>query len=149
MTHAPNPDQVLLHGFVRAPVTARVVDTNPVARDLQAVLLGWSEIDGVLRTGFTTEARHLQGHGDVHGGVVSTMLDFGLAFVGLARLPAGRSAATVSLTVQFERAVQPGPLTVQSQVDRLGGRLVFASAVLLHPQGPALARATATLAVLG
>lgn len=146
---APNPDQVLVHAFLREPGVPLRVDTNPVALDLQAELLRWEPDGGGLHCAFTAAARHLQGNAAVHGGVVTTMLDFGLAFAVLAHLQPGRSAATVSLNVHFERAVLPGLLRVRARVDRSGSRLAFASGELCRSDDAVLARASAVLAILG
>ncbi len=146
-----NPDQALVLDFLREPGMPRRVDTNPVALDVQAELLRWDAQGGWLHCGFLADARHTQGNAAVHGGIVTTMLDFGLAFAVLGRLPEGRSAATVSLNMQFERAVQPGSLRVRARVDRLGARLAFAAGELYRDgaEGDVLARASAVMALLG
>ncbi|HYF16989.1 MAG TPA: PaaI family thioesterase [Ramlibacter sp.] len=145
---AGNPDQALLHALVRAPLVRVPVDTNPVALDLSTQLQAWDRDAGVLQLGFTTAERHVQGNNAVHGGVVTTMLDFGLAFVVLAQLEPPRVAVTAALNVHFERGVQPGPVVVRARADRLGTRLAFASAELQDATGRVLARATATLAIV-
>jgi uncharacterized protein (TIGR00369 family) len=143
-----NPDQALLRAFVGAPDARVRVDTNPVAIDLATELQAWEPGARVLQLGFTTAERHVQGNGAVHGGVVTTMLDFGLAFVVLAQLEAPHVALTAALNVHFERGVQPGALVVRARADRLGARLAFASADLQDVAGRVLARATATLAIV-
>ncbi|VWX63331.1 Uncharacterized domain 1-containing protein [Burkholderiales bacterium 8X] len=145
-----NPDQLLLQRFMAAPSVAMLVDTNPVAVDVGMVLVGWNDADQSLALRFRAEPRHVQGNGAVHGGVVSTMLDFALVFAVLARIEAPRVAVTASLNVHFERAVLPGELQGIGRIHRLGGRMAFASADLLDAAGSqVLARATAALAVVG
>ena len=97
---------------------------------------------------FEPGVEHLQGAGNVQGGVVATMLDFALAFAVSARLPAAQTHATVSLTVNYIRAVGPGPVTVIAEVDRVGKRLGFAGARLSTTNGDVSATATAIMAIL-
>jgi acyl-coenzyme A thioesterase PaaI-like protein len=77
------------------------------------------------------------------------MLDFALALTALGALEPPKVAVTVSMNLHFEKAVLPGELKVLARIDRLGGRMVFATAVLMpaaHQE--ILARATAVMAVL-
>lgn len=150
MVQSSNPDHALVLALVQGAAAPLAVDCNPVALDLATSLEAWVPASQMLQLGFRAEPRHLQGNGAVHGGVVTTMLDFGLAFVVLARLQPPRVAVTVALNVHFERAVMPGALQVHARIDRLGGRMAFASAELSATGSrDVLARATATLAIVG
>jgi len=144
---ADNLDHLLVRRFVQAPREAVPVDTSPVALDLSMRLHAWDADSGTLVLAFEPAARHLQGNGVVHGGTVATMLDFGLAFAALGWLEPPRSAATLALNVQFERPARPGPLQVTARIDRMGGRVAFASARLEDATGAVLARAMGTLAL--
>lgn len=144
-----NPDHLLVRRFIAAPHSPLAVDTNAVARDLRMVLRGWDPASRALTMSFLALDDHVQGNGAVHGGIVSTMLDLALAFAVLGELEPPRVAVTASLNLHFERAVLPGELHLVSRVDRLGGRLAFATAELTpagHPE--VLARGTAVLAVV-
>lgn len=148
MADVLNPDHALVRRYIAAPSHAVRVDTNPLAADLRMRLQAFDDAARTLVTRFEPAAHHLQGNGVVQGGIVATMLDFGLAFGVLAMLAPQKTAATVALNVQFERAVMPGELEVRATVDRLGGRLAFATATLCQAGGAeVLARASATLAV--
>ncbi|WBY02942.1 PaaI family thioesterase [Ramlibacter tataouinensis] len=141
-----NPDHALTRRFAENPTTPVAVDTNPIAVDLAASLQAWDPENRTLTLTFHTSERHVQGNGAVHGGIVTTMLDFGLVFAVMTDAP--RIAVTAALSVQFERTVPPGDITVRSTVHRSGGRLAFASAELRDARADVLARATATLAML-
>lgn len=146
----PNADQLRILDFLRHPTVPAPVDTNPVARALAAVLLDWDAQARCLTVGFTASAEHLQGNGAVHGGVLATMLDFGVAFATLACLAPPRVAVTATLHLQYERALRaPAAVRVQARVDRLGGRMAFASALLVGEDAPegVIARASASLAL--
>ncbi|VTU46739.1 putative domain 1 (plasmid) [Variovorax sp. SRS16] len=143
-----NPDQLLVQRFLRDPGAPLAIDSNPLAADLGAVLRGADVQQRTLVLDFAPPARYLQGDGVIQGGIVATMLDFALAFVVLAALAPGDSAATVSLNLQFERAVLQGAVRVSAKLDRLGGRMAFASATVASPDGKdTLARASAVMAV--
>jgi uncharacterized protein (TIGR00369 family) len=145
----PNEDHLGARRFVAAPHQPWVVDTNPVARDFEMVLQAWDAQRQALTLSFRTHERHVQGNGAVHGGIVTTLLDFALVFPVLALLEPPRVAVTVSLHVHFERAVLPGELQAVARIDRLGGRIAFASAELMRRgQDDVLARATATMAIV-
>jgi uncharacterized protein (TIGR00369 family) len=104
---------------------------------------------GAAELRFEPGAEHLQGAGNVQGGVVATMLDFALSFALSARLTREQTHATASLTVHYLRAVSPGSVTVTAEVDRVGKRLGFASARLCSTaSGDVLATATGVMAIL-
>lgn len=149
MTAPVNPDQLLARRFVAAPHAPLAVDTNPVARDLAMVLRGWDAQRRALTVAFFAREHHVQGNGAVQGGIVSTMLDFALVFPVLGQLEPPKVAVTVSLNLHFEQAVRPGELVAVARIDRLGGRLAFATAELM-PAGSqqVLARASAAMAVV-
>lgn len=145
-----NADQALVRRFVQSPALPLMVDSNPLAVQLGGRLDAWDPVGRHLTLRFCPDAGAVQGNGVVQGGMVTAMLDFGLAFGVLALLEPPRMAVTVTLNVQFEQAVLPGELEVHARVDRLGGRLAFATASIRRPGSDnVLARATSTLAVIG
>ena len=150
MSVAGNPDHALIQRFMLAPDQPLALGSNPLADDLGCRLQAWDPAARQLTLRFCPDGRAVQGNGVVQGGMVTAMLDFGLAFVVLALLAPPKAAVTVALHVHFEQAVLPGELEVLARVDRLGGRLAFASAQIGRPGlEEVLARSTATLALTG
>jgi uncharacterized protein (TIGR00369 family) len=98
---------------------------------------------------FEPDARFLQGGGVIHGGIVTTMLDYAMAMAAFSKLGPGRSFATVSLTSHFLKSALPGRHLARATLDRMGGKMIFASGELLK-EGDAepLATATAVMAVI-
>src|SRR5450755_476300 len=144
-----NRDREFIESLLGGGAHPQVIDSNPLALALQAVLVTVAAPRGAVELRFETGAQHLQGTGQVQGGVVATMLDFALAFALLARLPADVTHATASLTINYVRAVDPGPVTATAQVDRVGKRLGYASARLASTaSGELLATASAVMAIL-
>ena len=93
---ADNPDRALIAEMMAYGYSDVAVDTNPVFADLGARII--SAARGKIALRFSVGKRARQGDGIVHGGVISTMLDGGMAFAVLSMLDAGESAATISLT---------------------------------------------------
>ncbi len=145
---AINPDHVLIQAFLARPDTPRAIDTNPVAIEYGARLLAADREAGTVRLGFELAPRHTQGNDVVQGGVLAALLDFGIAFAVLTRLPPGANAGTATLTTQFLRAAGPGPCIVSGRVERLGRTLAFGAAELRARDGKdVIATATAVMAV--
>jgi uncharacterized protein (TIGR00369 family) len=122
-------------------------------RDPLGIMLAGSilELDpeaGRAVLAFSPDERFKQGGGVIHGGVITTMLDYAMALAAFSRAAAGQSFATVSLTTHFLRPVLPGPHLARAGLDRMGARMIFASAELLREGDPApLATATAVMAM--
>jgi uncharacterized protein (TIGR00369 family) len=150
MQTATNPDHSLIHRFLAQATQPLAVDSNRLAAELGIRLTDWDAQACVLCLSACPAEQHLQGNGVVQGGILTTLLDFSLAFVVMAVLTPPRSAATVALNVHFERPVPHGEVSLRARIDRLGSSLAFASAEL-GPTGlsQVWTRATATLALRG
>jgi acyl-coenzyme A thioesterase PaaI-like protein len=78
------------------------------------------------------------------------MLDFGMAFATLAKLPPHSSCATVNLTTSFIRPAPKGAYVVTGQVDRCGKSLAFTQARLVSlDSGALVATGSSSLVVIG
>jgi uncharacterized protein (TIGR00369 family) len=140
-----NPDQALLQRFTGEPL---VIDSNPLASALNARLVSLDRVAGVARLTFDPGPEFVQGRGVVQGGIVSTMLDFAAAYAALATLPEGQTAATATITVNFQGAVKAGEVAATGTVERAGKRLIFVRAQI-HGEGDRiLAAATSVMTVL-
>jgi uncharacterized protein (TIGR00369 family) len=84
-----------------------------------------------LTLGLRAEERHVNHHGTVQGGVLSTFADFALGRAIEADAEDGKERATVSLTVDFLKPGKPGDwIESRTSVDRVGGTLAFADCSL-------------------
>ena len=123
--------------------------TEALAMSLKGEILSMEPQDGAAAVAFEPNESFLQGGGVIHGGIVSTMLDYVLAMAGFTRIGKGRSFGTVSLTVHFLKPVLPGRHLVRARLDRMGQSLIFASAELTRDgQEAPLATGTAVMAVI-
>lgn len=144
-----NPDQALIHRFLASDRQPMAFDANPMAVALGASLLAVDVEAGRVELRFAPQGLFIQGTGVLQGGAVTAMLDFAMAFATLARLPVGRSCATVNLNTAFLRPAPQGAYIAVGEVERLGKAMAFTHARLLRAEdGTAVATGTSTLAVL-
>ena len=98
--------------FIRAVIAEGRRDvaapTNPLAESLGMTIR--AAADGRVTAGFVADSRFTQGNGVIQGGILATMLDFGMVFAAFSVIPADRTLATVSQTTSFLRPAAPGPL---------------------------------------
>ncbi len=82
------------------------------------------------------------GWGDdaVNGGVLAAMFDLSIG-AAAALVDPTRAAATVQLSMSFERALRGSKLIAEGKVDHFGGSTLFASAVIKDDHGRICARA--------
>jgi acyl-coenzyme A thioesterase 13 len=97
----------------------------------------------------SVEQRHTNATGGAHGGMLSTFADLALGYAAACSTDPPTPMRTFGLTIDFIGPVAVGDLvTARPQVLRVGKRLAHAAAVLLANGAP-VARASATLAVVG
>ncbi len=138
----------ILEAFLKAGGPSPVV--GALSEAMNGQILEMDPDTGHAVLSFAPDERYLQGAGVIQGGIVAAMLDFAMALSAFARLPPGKSVGTVSLTTHFLKPVTPGLHIARSKLDRMGGRMIFASAELTRDGAPALlATATAVMAITG
>ena len=84
-----------------------------------------------LVVGLRIEPKHANARGFAHGGVLMTMADIALGYAASTTQEPPLRAVTASLTTDFAGSAQVGDW-VEARVDvqKIGGRLVFANAYL-------------------
>ncbi len=117
--------------------------TDPLSGLLKSDIVALDPEAGTAVLAFEPDERFKQGGGIIHGGIISTMLDYALALAAFSRLAPGQSFATVSLTVHFLRQALPGRHLARAKLDRMGARMIFASGELFR-EGDETPLATAT-----
>ena len=88
--------------------------------------------------------------GNVHGGIVTVMLDSAMGCAFHTTLPPGVGYTTLELKVNFLRPVTAGagPLRAEGKVVHAGGRVATTEARLVNRERKMFAHATSTLMVL-
>tara|TARA_B100001179_G_C18380547_1_gene313137 strand:+ start:137 stop:613 length:477 start_codon:yes stop_codon:yes gene_type:complete len=105
---------------------------------------GWSRTRIKYRKDLTQPA------GIMHGGVIASLIDTGIAHALLMterfkQLQEERGAlVSVDLRVKFIRPVSEGPVVCESTVVRLGQKILHAEAVVTNELGKEVARGDAT-----
>jgi uncharacterized protein (TIGR00369 family) len=84
--------------------------------------------------------------GEVHGGAIFSLLDVACAHAARSAVPAGASAATISLTVTY-MAPGRGRLTAKGLVLRAGKTVVAVEAQATDDSGVLVAKAFGTMRV--
>jgi uncharacterized protein (TIGR00369 family) len=96
------------------------------------------EPNGVRRSAFRVETKHLNGFGTLHGGCVMSFADFSLFMIAHDAL-GGAGAVTVSLNGEFVGPAKPGDLVESTgEVIRAGGSLVFVRGIISTAGQPML-----------
>jgi uncharacterized protein (TIGR00369 family) len=86
-------------------------------------------------------------HGDIHGGVVASLLDAAMGVALRSVLPEGAGATTVSLTVNY---LQPGrtAVTAHGRVVRSGRTLASLEATVEDASGSIVAHGLGTMRII-
>tara|TARA_R110002167_G_scaffold82885_1_gene225787 strand:- start:855 stop:1277 length:423 start_codon:yes stop_codon:yes gene_type:complete len=102
----------------------------------------------VIETEFT--AQHLNAVGAVHGGMLSALLDTGLAGGAAASLNDGHGSygVTISMTVNFVRECRAGRVRCEAEIQGGGKRTKFVNARLLDGEPGPVATATVRVVTL-
>ena len=102
----------------------------------------------VVETDFTAE--HLNAVGAVHGGMLSALLDIGLAGGGAVAVNDGEGSygVTISMTINFVRECGPGRVRCEAEIQGGGVRTKFVDAKLFDDRAGPVATATGTVRVV-
>ena len=141
-----NPDRDLLLRFVQDPLPA-AMPTSALLEALDARLEGYVADEKRLTMSFAPPTTLRQGAGVVQGGALSMMLDFVLAFSGMAAVGTAGSVATVSLGTDFMGTARGDRIMADGVVEKAGRSMVFARGWLMDG-GKKVATAQSTLMVV-
>lgn len=102
---------------------------------------------GWVETRLSVEPRHLQQHGYLHAGVITTMADHTAGGAASTVVQPGQSVLTSDLSIQFLRAGRGEELRCRGEVVKAGRTLVFTQADV-WADDVHVARLHATMAVV-
>ena len=135
---------------------------RPTAAELTALAEAWNRSEVLRHLGLrirfepTRVVVDLPQVRDEHRGGLGTSAVNGLVLAGMFDLALGstvvlvdphRRSATVQLSMSFERAVSGNSARCEAVIDRLGQRMIFASARILDERGEPCARCQAVVAM--
>lgn len=141
-----NPDHAALHAFL-AGRRAGPIHTSPLLEAMGASLECWDAEAGRLVMGFAPQPMLRQGAGVVQGGVLAAMLDFVMAFTGMAAAGADHTVTTTSMTTNYLSGSKGGALRAIGRVEKAGRRIIYVRGTL-EEGGKPVASASSTLLVL-
>ena len=99
--------------------------------------------DGRVDVGFVAQAHHANLFGAVHGGMFATLADVALGINVLAQSEPGTRLGTVSLNVDFIAGGRVDEwIEASVTLDKMAGRLRFASCLVRGEDGRSLLRAS-------
>jgi uncharacterized protein (TIGR00369 family) len=130
------------------PVDAEGPEDPPASRLLSRRILGRNAQTGATLIAYRAPLEFTNRHGTVQGGFLAAMLDSAAALTLLAELPAGRTAVTARLEVDFVRPAAPGELIAEAAVASLDERRARVVADLRNADDVVVARANVELRIL-
>ncbi|MGI9613774.1 MAG: PaaI family thioesterase [Acidimicrobiales bacterium] len=125
----PIPVQEAVLAFVADP-TPRDMATNPLLEALEARLESYDVEQQELVMSFRPPDLFRQGGGLIQGGIQSGMLDFVMAFAGMAAVGAGSLVISVDLSTHFISLAGGDRFLAAAKVTKAGRRVVFLTAAL-------------------
>jgi uncharacterized protein (TIGR00369 family) len=126
-------------------------DDDPAAARPYYRLLGLraeaGEPDGRSKLVLESRDELQNSRGDVHGGVIASLLDAAMGVAVRSTMKAGEGATTVSLTVNYV-APGRGTLTARGRVVRAGRTLASVEAEVTDATGTLAAHAVSTMRIV-
>jgi uncharacterized protein (TIGR00369 family) len=96
-----------------------------------------------------TNPRHLQAFGNVHGGVLATLIDAGTFWAGFMRIPEEAGLVNIDLKLNYLKAIEAGlSLTVEGRAIHSGNLIIYAEATVYDESRQVIAHGTSTLITL-
>ena len=96
---------------------------------------------------FKVDARHLQVHGVVHGGVLAALTDTAGGLASYMACPIGTRVATVEMKINYLEGVERGSITADARVVRIGRHLSVVDCDVTDSSGRLVAKALMTFFV--
>ena len=134
----PNP------GYIRELIT--IVNTSPfpdhMSMKLVSIAIDRASVD------LKTARCHLQPYGNVHGGVVATLIDTATFWAAFMRIPEDAGLVNIDLKLNYLKPVQKGILRAEGIAIRSGKSISYAESKVLDAHGELIAHGTSTLMTL-
>src|SRR6202041_197910 len=102
---------------------------------------------GRVRLQMKVDARHLQVHGVVHGGVLAALADTAGGLASYMACPLGTRVATVEMKINYLEGVERGSITADARVVRIGRHLSVVDCDVTDNSGRLVAKALMTFFV--
>jgi uncharacterized protein (TIGR00369 family) len=134
----PNPE------YIRELIN--IVNTSPfpdhMSMKLVSIAVDRASVD------LETARCHLQPYGNVHGGVVATLIDTATFWAAFMRIPEDAGLVNIDLKLNYLKPVQKGILRAEGIAIRSGKSISYAESKILDAHGELIAHGTSTLMTL-
>jgi acyl-CoA thioesterase len=107
-----------------------------------------SKGEGTATAAIECDARHMNPHGAVHGGVLYTLVDTAMGAATMSVLDAASLCATIEIHFRYLSPVFSGRVQADVRVVKSGRRIVHLDADVTDQQGKLVAKASGSFAVL-
>jgi uncharacterized protein (TIGR00369 family) len=94
------------------------------------------------------EEKHLQPFGNVHGGVMASVVDASAFWAVFPQVEAGKGLTTVEVKLNYLAPAQKGKLIAQGRCIRIGKTLALGEAQVKDDHGTLISHGTATMMVV-
>jgi uncharacterized protein (TIGR00369 family) len=146
MSNDIHADKTFLNKLLNGETVDSHFAGNPLGEAMQLHVEEISLQKIILK--FTVSRMFTQGNGVIQGGIVSAMLDFGAAYIGLLNTLPNKGVVTTNLSINYLRAAPAGQYFVEAELDKAGSKMVFSSAKLYQQAGKNIATAIFSMAVV-
>jgi uncharacterized protein (TIGR00369 family) len=123
--------------------------TSPAGEHLGRKVVSADPESGEFSITYVARPEFANRNGTVAGGFLAAMLDSATAIPALQEVAPGQSLVTTDLSLNFERPARVGLLAALSRVLSRSNGEIRSSGELRDESGRILARATATLRIVG
>lgn len=125
---------------------AKVVNISPyfslLSMEIKDLKWGTSFLEVQL------EEKHLQPLGNVHGGVIASVIDAATFWATFPQVENGLGLTTVEIKVNYLAPVQKGKLKAEGRCIKMGKTLALGEALVKDQEGKLIAHGTSTMMVL-
>ncbi len=104
--------------------------------------------DGIIRVALDVTDDLKQFYGNIHGGVISSMMDSTIAVAINQQLDPGEGASTVEIKVNYFRPVSKGRILGEGKVIQKGKKILVGQGEIRDEEGRMVAFGTATFMVV-
>ncbi len=134
-----NLDKALLFKLLNGEQADKHFLGNPLAENLGLYIENVSKEHILIR--YDISDAYTQGIGVIQGGILSAMLDFAAAYLGLLNTELDKNVTTTNLSINYLRPALPGRYYAEARLDKSGQKMIFASAQLYQIQNKPIANA--------
>jgi uncharacterized protein (TIGR00369 family) len=134
----PNPE------YIRELV--EIVNTSPFPEHMSMRLISIGLDKAVIE--LKTANYHLQPYGNVHGGVLATLIDTATFWSVFFRIPEDAGLVNIDLKLNYLKPVKNGLLIAEGRAIRSGNTICYAESSVLNANRDIVAHGTSTLMIM-